>query len=223
MSGVVMELPLFPLNSVLFPGMPIRLHIFEARYKQMINECRDSQTPFGIVLIESGREALGPLATPHSVGTTAYITEVSDLPRGNLNIMAVGRERFRIQSLDTQSKPYLMGDVDFMPFDNEMTPGAIHGRDLLQPLMERYLKALEKSGAIQFDNAELPEEPLALAYLSAMLLESENDTKQRLLEAKDTKTLLQYLIQKYRKEVVIMDMLMSPPEEGYKNFPFSFN
>jgi Lon protease-like protein len=189
----------------------------------MITECRQNQSPFGIVLIESGRKGLGPLATPHSVGTTAYITDVTDLPRGNLNIMAVGRERFRIQSLDAQSKPYLMGDVDLMPFDNEMTTATVYGRDLLQPLMERYLRALEKSGTIQFDNAELPEEPLALAYLSAMLLDSENDTKQKLLEAEDTKTLLKYLIQKYRKEVVIMDMLMSPPEDEEKNFPFSLN
>jgi Lon protease-like protein len=175
------------------------------------------------VLIESGREALSALATPHMVGTTAYITDVTDLPRGNLNIMAVGRERFRIQSLDAQSKPYLMGEVDLMPFDNEMTPATVHGRDILQPLMERYLRALEKSGSIQFDNAELPEEPLALAYLSAMLLQSENDIKQELLEAKDTKTLLMHLIQKYRREVVIMDMLMSPPEDTDKNFPFSLN
>src|SRR5687768_15636509 len=109
-----MELPLFPLNSVLFPGMPIRLHIFEERYKQMVQECRINQMPFGIVLIEVGREAFGPLATPCRIGTTAYITDVQELPRGNLNILAVGRDRFEIQSLDAESKPYLMGEVDLM-------------------------------------------------------------------------------------------------------------
>jgi uncharacterized protein len=218
-----MELPLFPLNSVLFPGMPIRLHIFEERYKQMVHECRRNQTPFGIVLIEVGREAFGPLATPCRIGTTAYISDVQELPRGNLNILAVGRDRFQIQSLDGESKPYLMGDVDLMPFENQQSPAALRGRDLLQPLMHRYLKALEKSGAIEFDNAELPDEPLALAYLSAMLLQSENEAKQQLLEAQDTKTLLQYLIQKYNKEVVFMDMLMSPPLDKDGDFPFSWN
>jgi Lon protease-like protein len=218
-----MELPLFPLNSVLFPGMPIRLHIFEERYKQMVHECRRNQTPFGIVLIEVGREAFGPLATPCRIGTTAYISDVQELPRGNLNILAVGRDRFQIQSLDGESKPYLMGDVDLMPFENQQSPAALRGRDLLQPLMHRYLKALEKSGAIEFDNAELPDEPLALAYLSAMLLQSENEAKQQLLEAQDTKTLLQYLIQKYNKEVVFMDMLMSPPHDKDGDFPFSWN
>jgi Lon protease-like protein len=218
-----MELPLFPLNSVLFPGMPIRLHIFEERYKQMVHECRRNQTPFGIVLIEVGREAFGPLATPCRIGTTAYISDVQELPRGNLNILAVGRDRFQIQSLDGESKPYLMGDVDLMPFENQQSPAALRGRDLLQPLMHRYLKALEKSGAIEFDNAELPDEPLALAYLSAMLLQSENEAKQQLLEAQDTKTLLQYLIQKYNKEVVFMDMLMSPPHDKDGDFPSSWN
>jgi uncharacterized protein len=218
-----MELPLFPLNSVLFPGMPIRLHIFEERYKQMVHECRRNQTPFGIVLIEVGREAFGPLATPCRIGTTAYISDVQELPRGNLNILAVGRDRFEIQSLDADSKPYLMGDVDLMPFENQLSAAALRGRDLLQPLMHRYLKALEKSGVIEFDNAELPDEPLALAYLSAMLLQSENEAKQQLLEAQDTKTLLQYLIQKYNKEVVFMDMLMSPPLEKDGDFPFSWN
>jgi Lon protease-like protein len=218
-----MELPLFPLNSVLFPGMPIRLHIFEERYKQMVHECRRNQTPFGIVLIEVGREAFGPLATPCRIGTTAYISDVQELPRGNLNILAVGRDRFQIQTLDGESKPYLMGDVDLMPFENQQSPAALRGRDLLQPLMHRYLKALEKSGAIEFDNAELPDEPLALAYLSAMLLQSENEAKQQLLEAQDTKTLLQYLIQKYNKEVVFMDMLMSPPHDKDGDFPFSWN
>ena len=218
-----MELPLFPLNSVLFPGMPIRLHIFEERYKQMVHECRLNQMPFGIVLIEVGREAFGPLATPCLIGTTAYITDVQELPRGNLNILAVGRDRFQIQSLDAESKPYLMGDVDLMPFENQLSAGALRGRDLLQPLIYRYLKALEKSGAIEFDNAQLPDEPLALAYLSAMLLQSENEAKQQLLEAQDTKTLLKFLIEKYSKEVVIMDMLMSPPLEKNGDFPFSYN
>ena len=77
--------------------------------------------------------------------------------------------------------------------------------------------------AIEFDNAQLPDEPFALAYLSAMLLQSENEAKQQLLEAQDTKTLLKFLIEKYSKEVVIMDMLMSPPLEKNGDFPFSYN
>lgn len=72
-----MRLSLFPLNSVLFLGMPLRLRIFEERYKEMINACIDQEKPFGVVLIKEGREALGTLAKPYSIGTIAHITEVT--------------------------------------------------------------------------------------------------------------------------------------------------
>ena len=84
------ELPLFPLNTVLFPGMPLPLHIFEDRYKQMINNCLEEKEPFGVVLIRNGKEALGPLAQPHSIGCTARIVEVQKLSDGRMNITSVG-------------------------------------------------------------------------------------------------------------------------------------
>jgi uncharacterized protein len=221
-----MELPLFPLNAVLFPRMPIRLRIFEERYKLMINECRAKQTPFGVVLIEAGREVMDPLATPHKVGTTAYIAEVRELTDGNMNIVAMGRDRFQIQSLDNTSKPYLMGEVEIISLANQVTPATKRGRDLLKPLISRYLKGLVRSGDLEISNEQMPKEPLTVAYLSAMLLQTENDTKQAFLEAPDTKALLEHLIRKYRKEVTIMDLLKSPPpesEESEDSFPFSLN
>ncbi len=67
-----MKIPLFPLKTVLFPGMPINLHIFEERYRLMINRCIDEQLPFGVVLIQKGEEALGPFwPNSHQVGCTA--------------------------------------------------------------------------------------------------------------------------------------------------------
>src|SRR5687767_13844296 len=100
------ELPLFPLNTVLFPAMPLKLHIFEERYKTMINECIDNNSPFGVLLIDTGADSGGPLAKPHLIGCTAHITRVQRLPFGRMNIMAVGRERFRVNAL-FQNKPYL--------------------------------------------------------------------------------------------------------------------
>ncbi len=76
------EIPLFPLNTVLFPGTPIHLHIFEERYKQMINLCLQEQRPFGVVLIRNGMEALGPLAEPFHIGCTAEIAHVERLEDG---------------------------------------------------------------------------------------------------------------------------------------------
>src|SRR5512147_2655499 len=91
------ELPLFPLNTVLFPGMPISLHIFEPRYKLMIEQCIQIAQPFGVVLIREGVEALGPSAEPHQIGCSAQITQVERLEDGRMNIVAVGVERFQIR------------------------------------------------------------------------------------------------------------------------------
>ena len=87
-------LALFPLNTVLFPGMPLPLHIFEERYKIMIGRCIDEDRPFGVVLIQSGTEVGNP-AVPHVVGTTALIAAVKRLEDGRMNLIAVGQERFR--------------------------------------------------------------------------------------------------------------------------------
>jgi len=70
------ELPLFPLNTVLYPGTPLYLHIFEPRYQRMINLCLNEHRPFGVVLIRHGQEALGPLAEPYRIGCTADIIRV---------------------------------------------------------------------------------------------------------------------------------------------------
>ena len=107
------ELPLFPLNTVLFPGMPINLHIFEPRYKLMIEQCIQNDEPFGVVLIHKGTEASGPLAEPHPIGCTAQITQVERLDDGRMNILAVGGERFQIRSLNL-FEPYLVGTVGWI-------------------------------------------------------------------------------------------------------------
>ena len=91
-------LPLFPLNTVLFPGMPLGLYIFEERYKLMMAQCLQEEQPFGVVLIAQGKEAMGPAAEPHPVGCTAVITEVQKLNDGRMNIVAVGQERFHIDT-----------------------------------------------------------------------------------------------------------------------------
>ena len=79
----LIELPLFPLNVVLFPGMSLPLHIFEERYKAMIGACSEHDTPFGVLLIKEGQE-VGDPAEPFQVGTTARITEVQQLEDGRM-------------------------------------------------------------------------------------------------------------------------------------------
>lgn len=107
-----MFLRLFPLQSVLFPGMRMPLHIFEDRYKTMIRECIEEDAPFGVLLIRVGAE-IGGAAVPYGVGTTARINQVEYLDDGRMNIFAMGERRFRVVQLDT-SKEYLSGEIEYV-------------------------------------------------------------------------------------------------------------
>jgi Lon protease-like protein len=91
----VRELPLFPLQTVLFPGMVLPLHIFEARYRTMIDLCLRENKPFGVLLIRDGHEVGGPAIT-YRMGTSAYITQAETLPDGRINILSVGYQRFSL-------------------------------------------------------------------------------------------------------------------------------
>jgi Lon protease-like protein len=107
-----MMLRLFPLQSVLFPGMRMPLHIFEERYKVMIRECIEEDAPFGVLLIRVGAE-VGGAAVPHGVGTTARINQVEYLDDGRMNIFAIGERRFRVVELHT-TQAYLSGEVEIV-------------------------------------------------------------------------------------------------------------
>lgn len=219
-----MELPLFPLNSVLFPGMPLRLHIFEDRYKEMINQCVDNQAPFGVVLIQDGTAEGGPIARPHLIGTTAHITQVQRLPYGRMNIVAVGRDRFKVNELDLTSHSFLSADVDLLPLNETDATVLSNGVRKLRPLVKRYLSALIESGQLEFDIEQLPHESLTLAFLAAHALQAEGNIKQNLLEASDVRHLFTNLLQIYQMEVALIDILLSPPQaEEDNDSPFSLN
>jgi ATP-dependent Lon protease len=104
-------LPLFPLELVLFPGMPLPLHIFEPRYRQLISDCVESRSPFGVVLETGGDRA--------DVGCAADIVEVLNrYPDGRLDILSEGRRRFHILETDT-ALPYLRGSIQWLDEEDE--------------------------------------------------------------------------------------------------------
>ena len=107
-----MELSLFPLNSVLFPGATLPLHIFEERYKLMIGRCLQSGSPFGVLLIRSGNE-VGEATEPFEVGTTARIVRVQPLDEGRMNLVCLGERRFRLLR-KLRETPYLVGEVELL-------------------------------------------------------------------------------------------------------------
>src|ERR1700738_3597657 len=107
------QLRLFPLNTVLFPGAVLNLHVFEERYRRMIAECLDKHEAFGVVLIRDGQEAGDPDVMPHDIGTTAEISEVTPLPAGRFYVSTTGKRRFRIDHIVSRD-PYLLADVEFI-------------------------------------------------------------------------------------------------------------
>ncbi len=114
-----MQVPLFPLNTVLFPGGPLPLRIFEPRYLGLVSQCLKSDMPFGVLLIRDGGET-GP-ATTHNVGTLARITDWYQGSDGLLGITAIGEQRFRLIASERQEDGLNIGDIETL--ENEsVTP-----------------------------------------------------------------------------------------------------
>jgi uncharacterized protein len=209
------ELPLFPLNTVLFPGVPMQLNIFESRYKLLVRYCLEKNEPFGVVLIRKGMEALGPLAEPYPIGCTARIVEIEPLEGGSMNLTALGDERFEIKELDF-SMPYLVGKVEAMPLVSEHAMDELPGSRLLEDWMKEYLSVLAAIGETTLDlNAlEFPDEPVPLLYLGASLLQLPAIEKQPLLSVPTAVELLDEITRLYRRETSVLDQLRAVEEDN---------
>ncbi len=215
-------LPLFPLNTVLFPGMHLKLHIFEARYKTLINQCIDRNEPFGVVLIRQGAEVGNQDIAPFDVGCTAQVGEAQRLPQGRLNIVATGHRRFRIKAID-RSRPFLVGDIDyFSPAEDR--PDLIKATSkVLRPMLLSYLDILAAASDSHFDPEQLPRQPRALAQIGSILLQADNLQKQALLSIDSLSYLLTTLVDIYRLETLLLKVRMSPPGPDFNIGNFSVN
>lgn len=214
------ELPLFPLNTVLFPGMPIRLHIFEERYKKMIGYCYTTGSPFGVVLIDTGEE-VGGGAEPVTIGCTAVITEMEPLPGGRMNIVAVGQERFVIRGFKNE-QPYLVGEVEPFPMAAPASEQIERSSGPVRAWLTRYLETLAKASESVFDADQLPADPVKLAYMASFLLNIPSEQKQTLLAEERIDMLLEELRQLYRREVTLLDAMLMPAPDDQPG-PFSAN
>jgi Lon protease-like protein len=213
-------LPLFPLNVVLFPGMALPLHIFEPRYREMVNTCVADSRPFGIVLIKDGPEVGGP-AEPHPIGTAAQITEFKRLSDGRLNIEVVGYERFRILALHHDAA-YLTGTVEPYPMAGGDAAPARRAARALTPWLLRYLDLLGEAAATKFEPSVLPNNPESLAYLAAIVAQVPMAEKQALLTAAEAGDLLQRERVMLRREVSLLRAMLTNPH-AHDTTPFSPN
>ena len=179
------EVPVFPLNAVLFPHLLLPLYIFEERYKLMINKCLADSAPFGVVLIKVGKEVGGP-AVPHTVGTLARLLHSQRESDGKMHISALGEARFKL--LDWwRSEPYLTGRAmlweDAMGEEARVAILDNEARPLLRACLTLQMKLA--SQPFSPEEVELPPDSATLSYLIGAALELENLEKQRLLEIPD--------------------------------------
>lgn len=209
------ELPLFPLQSVLFPGMPITLHVFEIRYKLMIEGCVARGQPFGVVLIKRGREVGQVRPELHAIGCTAKIVQVHHLDPKRMNVVAVGRERFRILGLIEAGAGYLRASADAEPLEIGSAEDVNSAAYKLFPWVNTYLRILSRLNDMDFESDFLPKSSLPLAYIAAHLLQIPAVQKQEILTAGSAVEMLETLQRIYRREVALLNALdfESPPDD----------
>ena len=184
------EIPLFPLQVVLFPGGVLPLHIFEPRYREMVTYCLDTDSEFGVVLINEGAET-GDAAGPYRVGTATRILDVSHLPDGRMNIVTAGEYRFEI--LDVQDElPYLVAQVRLLDdeFALEVAPAVKSLAEESAVLYQTYELLSSRLIFAWQPTEENPEHPLELAYQIGTRLRISLEERQLLLETVQLEELL---------------------------------
>ena len=187
---------LFPLHTVLFPGGPLPLRIFETRYTDMVRRCMRSGEPFGVVLIQDGDEA-GDVATTATVGCTARIADFHTLHDGLLGIACVGERKFRVQRVWRAGDGLNMGEVEWLPAEPGLPLPPDYAR--LASAVRRALDALAEH--YQHVEKKFDDAAWVSARLTELLPIALND-KQALLELDDPIARLDAL------------MVMAPPEVG---------
>ncbi len=174
------RLPLFLLKTVLFPGTPLPLHVFEERYRLMIGRCIEERAPFGVVLIRSGEE-VGGAAEPYTIGTSAHIRHMQRLPDDQMNLLALGEQRFRILDLD-RSESYFTAEIEYLASEGVDAPEtADEARRVAALFGEQFRLVMAVTGQ-WLRTIALPGEPDRLADFVAGQVDLTSETKQELLE-----------------------------------------
>jgi len=178
---MTIEIPLFPLRTVLFPGMALPLRIFEERYRTMTRELLDTGGVFGVVLIKEGQE-VGGSPIPHTVGTTAVIEECQEVEGGRCVVTARGSRRFRLDRL-LSPRPYPRGEITYIDDAPDLSNTRLRtAMETVRATFPAYFR-LALSLSDQWARAlKLPDEPHALANYLGPLLQTEEEVRQRLLE-----------------------------------------
>jgi Lon protease-like protein len=222
-------LPLFPLSTVLFPGMRLPLHIFEERYQTLVADLLAGPEPrrFGVIAIRSGREVgADSVAALHEIGCVATVRQVEPGADGRYDLLTVGTDRFRLLDVD-RSLPYLQGEIELLPDDAGDEPGAAEAAAgtvrQVQSGFRAYLNALADQGGGVISIADLPDEPGLLSYVIGAAMIIDLPERQSLLAAPDAMARLRLERSLLVREIAILRATTTRPAPDYAHEQFSPN
>jgi len=243
----IVRLPLFPLNSVLFPGLVLPLNVFEERYRAMMRELlktpEDAPRRFAVVAIRDGHEVApaaqgmpdaaaqpqrGPLAgfgadplkAFHSVGCVADAATIRERPGGTFEVLATGTTRVRLRSVDA-SGPFLTAELEELPEERGEEAEAL--AEVVLRAFQQYQKRLAGARELSVLSGDLPDEPGVVSYLVAATMMLDTPSKQRLLQAPDFASRLRDELKLLRVETAILRSLPSLPASDLTRGPTSLN
>ena len=230
-----MRLPHFPLHAVLFPHLPLPLHVFEERYRAMAADVVDDASPYAarfvVSMIVEGRE-VGGEATAQPIGTIVEVRSAERFPDGRWLLLVVGVARARIRGVD-RSGPYVVAEVD--PIDEPLgedaaalLPAVQHALDAYLATVKRFVVRTASLGsnepqeptavAATLDRMlkpiQLPDDPVAASYAIGGVLQIELSRKQQLLEIPDAVSRLRTELELLRRESRLLDDGAMPPVQA---------
>ncbi|WP_433302692.1 LON peptidase substrate-binding domain-containing protein [Actinoplanes sp. CA-030573] len=222
------RLPVFPLGTVLFPGLVLPLHIFEERYRALVRELVaspvDGPHEFGVVTLRRGTEAPSPAslsedddaaaepavvqaADLYPVGCTAELRQVTELPDGRFDIMTVGRRRFQVVDVHQGDEPYLTAKVEWLPDETADEAAALLAPRALAAF-RTYLDLLRPDSEVL---DAVPADPTVLSHLIAATAQLTTDERQLLLAAPDTASRLRTELKLLNREAGLLARVRAVP------------
>ena len=211
-------LPLFPLGTVLYPGLLLPLHIFEERYRQLVRDLLAGSEPgqFGVIAIRKGRETgVDGVSALHEIGCIAALRQVREHSDGRFDLVTAGTQRFRLASLE-HGRPYLQGVVDLLAEDTGDEAAAGVAARAVQRAFRDYLITLAARGTGEVTIPELPDEPIALSYLVAASMVVDLPDRQALLAEPDALQRLQAERELLARETAMLRTFTSAPAPGLR-------
>lgn len=214
MAGVTLRLPLFPLGTVLVPGLVLPLHVFEHRYRVLVEHLLARPEPerrFGVVAIRAGSE-VGEDAVHalYAVGCTALVRRVTPRADGRFDLVTTGAERFRLLGLE-RDQPYLVGRVEPLPERDGDLAALASLAPAVRAAFADHLRALAATGDAEAEVPDLPRDARTVSYLVAAATRVDLEDRQALLELPDDAERLRAGLALLRRENALVRRLAAVP------------